>query len=364
MNKRYQVFISSTFTDLEDERREVIQALLELDCIPAGMELFPAADDDQWSLIRKVIDDCDYYLVIVAGRYGSVSKKTGLSYTEMEYRYAIEKGKPVLGFVHESPGDIPSSRTEKDEAARDKLSQFRDLVREKMCRHWRTPKDLGGAVSRSMVNAIKTRPAVGWIRADRATDDSSAQEILRLKRQTEVLEKELLDRAPPHGTEDLAQGNDPVEVIADFSPARGHTERFRTTLSWNELFSAAVPQLLRGAAGGQIGTAIENFLQRELQTDIEARFSMPGNISLDAYLLDTIKMQFEALGLIRLDDASGARSYDFDPTDYWALTPYGREVGYRVRAVRRDTVPAENLRHPFAWDRPPKPPTADDDIPF
>ena len=41
MDKRYQVFISSTFEDLQEERRQVMQALLALDCIPTGMELFP-----------------------------------------------------------------------------------------------------------------------------------------------------------------------------------------------------------------------------------------------------------------------------------------------------------------------------------
>jgi hypothetical protein len=63
MDKRHQVFVSSTFTDLIDERRAVMQALLELDCIPAGMELFAAADEDAWTLIKSVIDDCDYYMV-------------------------------------------------------------------------------------------------------------------------------------------------------------------------------------------------------------------------------------------------------------------------------------------------------------
>ena len=56
MDKRYQVFVSSTYRDLIDERREVIQALLELNCIPAGMELFVAADDDQSALIQVIID--------------------------------------------------------------------------------------------------------------------------------------------------------------------------------------------------------------------------------------------------------------------------------------------------------------------
>ena len=50
MEKRYQVFVSSTYADLQEERKTVMQALLELDCIPAGMELFPAANEDQWTL--------------------------------------------------------------------------------------------------------------------------------------------------------------------------------------------------------------------------------------------------------------------------------------------------------------------------
>ena len=84
MDKRYQVFVSSTYTDLLEARQEVMQVLLELDCIPAGMELFPAADDDQWTLIKRAIDDCDYYIVIIAGRYGS-SGPEEKSFTQLEY---------------------------------------------------------------------------------------------------------------------------------------------------------------------------------------------------------------------------------------------------------------------------------------
>lgn len=97
MEKRYQVFVSSTYEDLQEERREVMQALLELDCIPAGMELFPASSEDQWSLIKRVIDDCDYYLLIIAGRYGSTNDK-GISYTQMEFEYALSTGKPIIAF--------------------------------------------------------------------------------------------------------------------------------------------------------------------------------------------------------------------------------------------------------------------------
>jgi len=184
MDKRYQVFVSSTYADLREERQEVIQALLELDCIPAGMELFPAADDDQWTLIRKVIDDCDYYLVIIAGRYRSLGPN-GKSYTQMEYEYAVEQGKPVIAFLHEAPGQISADRTEQSPDGKASLQMFRELVKRKTCKFWSSQKDLGSAVSRSVVKLIKARPGVGWVRADLVPSEASAQEILRLKRKAE-----------------------------------------------------------------------------------------------------------------------------------------------------------------------------------
>lgn len=163
MDKRYQVFVSSTYEDLKEERQAVIQALLELNCMPAGMELFPAADDDQQTLIRKVIDDCDYYLVIVGGRYGALSP-SGISYTQMEYEYAVSTGKPVIGFIHRNPGSIAAEKTEASEDGRAKLQSFRELIQQKMCKFWTTPHDLAAAVSTSLVKLKEEKPAVGWVR--------------------------------------------------------------------------------------------------------------------------------------------------------------------------------------------------------
>ena len=42
MNKRYQIFISSTYEDLIEERRKVIQAVLKLYHFPIGTEMFHA----------------------------------------------------------------------------------------------------------------------------------------------------------------------------------------------------------------------------------------------------------------------------------------------------------------------------------
>jgi len=87
MERRYQIFVSSTF-GLARRASTGDTGAPRVGLHPAGMELFPASDETKWSLITRVIDDCDYYIVIIGGRYGSVDE-TGISYTEREYDYAV-----------------------------------------------------------------------------------------------------------------------------------------------------------------------------------------------------------------------------------------------------------------------------------
>jgi hypothetical protein len=192
MKKRYQVFVSSTFTDLQEERSEIMQALLELRCIPAGMELFPASNDEQWKLIRRVIDDSDYYVIVIGGRYGSLHS-TGISYTEMEYRYALDTGKPIIGFIHEDPMQLPAGDCEQDAEKKLKLAEFRKLVEKKMVKYWKNAHDLGSKVSRSIVNLIEDNPAVGWIRGDFVPNEEASLQILKLKQRIEELEAEAVE---------------------------------------------------------------------------------------------------------------------------------------------------------------------------
>ena len=84
MKKMYRVFVSSTYEDLKEERKIVMDALIQMDCLPVGMELFPASNDKQMTLIKKAIDSCDLYILLIAGRYGTIAPDEGISYTEKE----------------------------------------------------------------------------------------------------------------------------------------------------------------------------------------------------------------------------------------------------------------------------------------
>lgn len=153
-NIKYQVFISSTYSDLSKERKRVLDILLMADCIPAGMENFVATDDEQFNVIKKVIDMCDYYVLILGKRYGSVNEKTGISYTEMEYNYAIDKGIPVLVFALDDSVELDDEKVEKDDIKRGKLAEFKSrAMGNRLASIWRDQSDLMEKVAISIMQA-------------------------------------------------------------------------------------------------------------------------------------------------------------------------------------------------------------------
>ena len=166
MKKKYQVFISSTYEDLKDERIAVTQCLLDNDCIPVGMEQFPASDMSQMEYIKKILDDCDYYILILAGRYGSLDKD-GMGFTEKEFDYAKSKDIPVLSFVIEDIGMLPSHKCEQTDKGRRLLNKFREKVcSNSMIKKYTNIDSLQGYVSTSINKCIKDHPAIGWVRGN------------------------------------------------------------------------------------------------------------------------------------------------------------------------------------------------------
>jgi hypothetical protein len=164
-DKKYQVFISSTYSDLIDERRKVLDILLMADCIPAGMEAFVATDIEQFEVIKKVIDLCDYYILIIGKRYGSVNPNTGISYTEMEYEYAKSKDIPVLVFAINDSINLPDDKQDKDQKMIESLNKFREkAMSNRLATIWKTSDELTGALAISIMRAKVEISRPGWQR--------------------------------------------------------------------------------------------------------------------------------------------------------------------------------------------------------
>ena len=327
MEKRFQVFVSSTYEDLQEERQEVMHALLELDCMPSGMELFPAANEDQWTVIKRVIDDCDYYLVIIGGRYGSLGPD-GQSYTEMEYRYAVDSDTPCLAFIHADPESLSAKKTEKTETGKQKLSDFREMVKQRLCKTWNTPADLGSVVSRSLIRLMRTTPATGWVRADMIPDEKVVNKIISLRQRVEELETlvEETSSQAPEGSEELAQGADLYEIF--YKERYGYKKTVEGSLhvSWNDLFARVAPLMIDEARESELIEAIGAEINQL------ARTSSGKNLDPTQQSFGSIIVQFRALGLIAKNERKRSLK---DTHTYWKLTPYGDSVMTRLLAIRK-----------------------------
>lgn len=162
--KRYQVFVSSTFRDLKSERERILRTLAESNYIAAGMEFFPAIDEEQFKFIKTVIDDSDYYVAVVAGRYGSIAPD-GLSYSEKEYEYALEKRIPVVALVRD---DIDSIGLEKKESTPERiemLHRFREkLITGRLAAYWKDETELCYRLINSLTITSRKYPRDGWVK--------------------------------------------------------------------------------------------------------------------------------------------------------------------------------------------------------
>jgi hypothetical protein len=167
VQKRYQVFISSTRKDLEEERRTLTDALLMNDFIPVGMEHFPASPDKAWPIIKRFIDECDFYVLVIAGMYGSINPANKLSYTESEYLYAAQAKKPLYAFIHKDIRTLPAGNVEPSASRRRKLAEFTARVEANVVRaSWNAPDNLATKVTAALNRAAWESSAVGWVRAD------------------------------------------------------------------------------------------------------------------------------------------------------------------------------------------------------
>lgn len=325
LEKRYQVFVSSTYADLKEERQKVIQALMELDCIPAGMELFPATDEEQFEFIKRIIDDCDYYLLIISGRYGSTTAQ-GISYTEQEYDYALHCGLKVIALLHENPDEIAFSKSEQDPELRGRLQAFRDRVAtDRLVRFWRSAEELPGIVALSLSKTIKMFPAVGWVRADRVSSEELLTEINELRKQNVELQKTLSEvpTTKPSPINNLAGLDESIELHGAHY-IDGRRRNWKATATWSELFAYVAPYLIKHPNE----TSVKEILK-------DALFKKSGSYgtssSLDDQDFQTVSVQLKALGLVHL---TYSKTMQGGMALFWSPAPSGEQIMLNLRAVR------------------------------
>lgn len=244
-SKKYQFFISSTYRDLYEERKEVTQIILQLQHIPVGMELFPAANEDQWTLIKDFILNCDYYILIVGSRYGSEDEE-GISYTQKEYQFALENDIPIISFLPSAPDEIHADNTEESDEKKEKLKNFKELVRNKVCKFYKSPENLKAEASASITDLIKRNPRTGWIKADKITSAENSEKLVKLMEENKALKEKLEKNKSKNdmGEDELPPLDDKFILQITHIADRKVIKEIQAT--WREICKVFLPQFEKG----------------------------------------------------------------------------------------------------------------------
>lgn len=316
--KKYQVFISSTYSDLKEERKKILNTLLSADCIPAGMEAFVASDLEQFKVIQRVIDLCDYYILIIGKRYGSINQETGISYTEMEYNYAKEKGIPILVFALDESVDVENSKKENNPEKIKALEQFRKkALTNRLASIWTTSEDLVRDVAVSIMKAIKEDARPGWQKGTDYDETSLRKKINDLQKENKELREELesLRNELNNRIEqtDASFENCEIEIKYHYYNYVGNR-----SIKQSGSIKSSLEYLFKIIATEMMNVSIsENSVESCLRSILFANSNKYYYFS-DHQLIKKLLNQFDVAGLIK--------SKWIDKNLYWQLTPKGKKV--------------------------------------
>ncbi len=330
MKKKYQIFVSSTYEDLKEERDLVIKSILEMGHIPVGMEMFSAGDAQQWELIKTQIDDCDYYIVISAFRYGSIDGDIG--YTEKEYDYAVLKKLPVLGFVINEGVNWPAKKIDKAPLKIEKLELFKAKIKGRIVSYWDDKNDLYGKVSIALMKQFNTNPRVGWVKSTEQMGPEVLKEISRLSNENSELRKEIElyeekinieKREKFERTLDTLRHNKRT-LSFQYKYGRGFEDKTEFTLL--KIFNLLAPELMIENTTKYCIYMLATILKPDKDREINRNFGTPTNV---------VRKILADLNVLEIIKPSPKKHSIKDENEYWTLTEEGKKL---FKEVRREVL--------------------------
>lgn len=339
--KKLQVFISSTYIDLIDERQSAVQAVLDSGHIPAGMELFKAGNETQLETIYRWIDNSDVYMLILGGRYGSVEKESQKSYTRLEYEYAVSKKIPIFSvvlnddFLKVKAIALGEDKIYEKENVK-KYNDFKELVLSKIVRMVADSKDIMLAVHATLVEFLDDYDLVGWIRAD---DSDANTSLLMQINELSIKNKELIDKNASLNKEisliqstfesELAFEGENVNIQGKYSekinsspPYHYRDRSIEKAITWDKMFLLWAPRL----------TATLNSARAKKELEYSLKDLMGRYVDINENLFQTIKIQYSALGLIKYYEA---RTTQGGTAEFITLTSRGSHYLIKKTAIKK-----------------------------
>jgi len=325
----------------------MIRAVLEMGHIPVGMEMFSAADDEQWKIIARHIDESDYYAVVVAHRLGSLVSE-GLSYTRKEYEYAVKQGVPILGFIIDDNAAWPATKIDNESSALADLANFKTRVREKPVSFWSTAEDLYGRFSVALMKAITANPREGWVRASESGGGPQVTaEIIRLSSENASLRRRLEEAQEESTKQEADRLRETVGFL--LNTKRTPSYRYSPQGEWQTDAEETLFSIFFHISQEMLIEATTKELAQILAMNIR----VDTNKSWDLVALNQLRGIIADLVTLDLVQPSARKHAVSDKDEYWTLTALGKQVLKRTRQAnlskkKSESPEAEEAAQPSA----------------
>lgn len=301
MKKKLQIFISSTYVDLQEERQAAVEAVLGCNNIPAGMELFKAGNNSQWETIKKWINESNIYMLILGGRYGSIETTSQKSYTQLEYEYAISQGIPVFATVL-SDNFLAEKAKINDNIYETQnkymYDQFKILVMSKMVKIVDDCKDIKLAIHESVSELKEENDFEGWTRgiSDSAYAKVSEQNAMLLKENNDLKEQIKKTSVTPFNFENR-EGfwiKDYTLAVHGMREFMGNQYQSQIQISMQDIYISIAPLMMVPIKIDKLKSDFEGVL-------LEKYFPKYHSLYLQDNQFQDIKVQIYSANLIKLD---------------------------------------------------------------
>lgn len=234
----------------------------------------------------------------------------------------VQRGIRVVALLHQKPDELPAKNSESDPDLRKRLQEFRDKVsKNRLIAFWKSADELPGHVALGMLNAMKSYPAVGWIRANQASSAEILNEINELRKRNSELEQQIQSHTPL--VSNIAKLHETFLVVGVYAE-RNVRKEWSLEITWVEIFGFLSVHLLEYPHDDNVKELLTNFFFSKVN-----KFGISTGLNDDCY--QTIKVQLLALELVDIEYqqtiAAGMKLF-------WSLTDLGKQVMLSVRSVK------------------------------
>jgi len=328
---KYHIFIGSTLDDLKSERKELPRIVMELGHIPVMADHIDAEARNAQMLLQKTIEECDYFIALVAHKYQK--SDDAVNPLAAEYSIAAKKGIPVLALIIDDKARWKPAKKETDIAIIRKLNNLKTKLREGPFETWLNTPDLCQKAQTLLAQEFTVNPQPGWIREDRTIDPSVANELSRLCSENSFLRRHY--------------GNEDNEIITKMQDEKKHVLKLLThnkiPLSfyytpgenWENtrhfryirIFKLLVPELALGKSTAEISRFLGTVLNPDLEKTVRKDYPTPSNT------IKKIMADFATLKLVGCISGEGGNAGD----EIWEITQHGKDVfsAYRITQLEK-----------------------------